>query len=315
MSWYKPKAVRRVEILKPNGKPRPLGIPTIWDRMVQQSILQVLEPICEAKFNKHSYGFRPNRSTEHAIAKAYFRIHQNNQNVVRNQSNLSVNFTSATPRNGASIAKYEITFNGSSQTKTAASTINYGLVNSGNDLTLTAKVIDSRGNSTSISKTVTIFDWQPPNAVVTANRRNNYEDETYLKVSANISSVDNKNAIQSIKYRYKQTSSSTYSSYTTIQNNTQYTISINKLYAWDFQFVITDKFGSTTYKLTVAKGVSIVFVDTQKLSIDINKFPSGSNILETTNLSVGGENISFEEGSWTPSIRSRNGTNPTYVVQ
>ena len=188
-------------------------------------------------------------------------------------------------------------------------------MNSGNDLTLTAKVIDSRGNSTSISKTVTIFDWQPPNAVVTANRRNNYEDETYLKVSANISSVDNKNAIQSIKYRYKQTSSSTYSSYTTIQNNTQYTISINKLYAWDFQFVITDKFGSTTYKLTVAKGVSIVFVDTQKLSIDINKFPSGSNILETTNLSVGGENISFEEGSWTPSIRSRNGTTPTYVVQ
>ena len=61
MSWYKPKAVRRVEIPKPNGKTRPLGIPTIWDRMVQQSILQVLEPICEAKFSKHSYGFRLNK--------------------------------------------------------------------------------------------------------------------------------------------------------------------------------------------------------------------------------------------------------------
>lgn len=70
MSWYKPKAVRRVEIPKPNGKLRPLGIPTIWDRIVQQSILQVLEPICEAKFNKHSYGFRPNRSAEYALADA-----------------------------------------------------------------------------------------------------------------------------------------------------------------------------------------------------------------------------------------------------
>lgn len=74
MSWYKPKAVRRVEIPKPNGKIRPLGIPAIWDRMVQQSILQVLEPICEAKFSKHSYGFRPNKSAENAVAEACNKI-------------------------------------------------------------------------------------------------------------------------------------------------------------------------------------------------------------------------------------------------
>lgn len=74
---FKPMAVRRVEIEKPGGGIRPLGIPTIEDRMFQQCIKQILEPIVEAKLYHGSYGFRPDRSAENAIAKVMQLININ----------------------------------------------------------------------------------------------------------------------------------------------------------------------------------------------------------------------------------------------
>ena len=178
------------------------------------------------------------------------------------------------------------------KTITSAGNIDYGVINSGSNLTLTVKVTDSRGNTNSCTKTVIFLPWVLPSGIITLKRKNNYENETYLKVQASYSSIDSKNTI-TIQYQFKKTTESTYSSLANLSNNTQITLQKDKASAWDFKIVIKDKFGTTTYNTILAKGQFIFFVDTKKLSVGVNCFPknnesleiNGSPVLEYTEIS------------------------------
>ena len=229
-------------------------------------------------FSSSNISYKDNNSTTVGVTG-------NNQYLVQNLSSLLVTISAASGNKGASITKYEATLNGVTKTITSAGNIDFGVINSGSNLSLSVKVTDSRGNTTTASKTISFLPWSLPTGIITLKRKNNYENETYLKVQASYSSINSKNSV-TIKYQYKKTSDSSYSTLTTISNNSQITLSLSNENAWDFKIIITDKFGTTTYNVVLSRGRFIFFVDTKKLSVGINCFPVNAESLEINGCQV-----------------------------
>lgn len=206
----------------------------------------------------------------------------NNQQIVRNQSTLRISVTNLSAKKSATISTVTCALNGTTYTGTisgTSSTFNIGTVNIASNTTATIKVTDSRGYSASQNLTIQILDWVLPSAIITMQRQNNYYDPTTINVDGSISSVDSKNTI-AIKLRYKKVGTSTWSSYVTMQDNVSQTITMDNDFSWDIQVVISDRFGSTTYNLTLNRGLPLAYFDRLRNSVGFNTLPGYDKSVE-----------------------------------
>ena len=211
-----------------------------------------------------------------------------NQHIIRNNSTLKINVSNAQALNSATLKSITAVVNGNAYAGTlngSTGVVNVGTVNISSDVKVAVKLTDSRGNEGIREITVLVYDWTLPSAIIKLNRKNNYYSESILNVNANYASIGGKNSV-TIKYCTKKVSDSTFSTYTTIQNNTDANFTADNSYEWNVQVNVADKLGSTTYNLLLPRGIPIAYVDTKKNSFGVNCFPKNEKSLEINGKTV-----------------------------
>lgn len=219
-----------------------------------------------------TFTYKDNNSTTTAIT-------ENNQRIIRSNSNLLFTLGSATAKNSSTISKYEVTFNGVTKSRTSAGDLDFGKINLSSNATATLKVTDSRGFTASKDITIIVDDWVLPTALITLNRKNNFYSESYLKVDGSYSSLNSKNTM-TIQYQYKKVSEANYSTLTTISDNVQTTLELDNNYQWNIKVLVKDKIGTTTYNLVLDRGIPIIYFDRLNSNVGINCFPDGNYKLD-----------------------------------
>lgn len=211
-----------------------------------------------------------------------------NQKIIRNQSTLQFDITNAEAKKEATLSSLTADINGNVYTGTISGTtgtINVGTLDLSKNEQIPVILTDSRGFTTTAPLIVQVLDWETPTANITLERQNNFYSETDITVDANYSSLDGLNTID-IKVRTKKTTDQNYGAYTNLSDNVTTTLTLDNLYDWDVQVLVTDRLGSTTYNLNLSKGMPIIYFDRLKQSVGINCFPNGTETLEIHNQDV-----------------------------
>lgn len=212
----------------------------------------------------------------------------NNQLIIQNHSTLQINGTNLSAKKSATLSSIVASINGVNYNGTISgttATFSVGALNISNNINATITLTDSRGLTAVKTLPITILEYSQPSAIITLARENNFYSTTNIKVEANYSSLDSHNVI-TIKTRYKKTTDANYGAYVTLTDGVTSQLTLDNNYQWDVQVLVQDSISSTTYNLTLDKGIPIVFFDRALRSMGVNCFPIQSNTLELDNVDL-----------------------------
>ena len=218
----------------------------------------------------------------------------NDQDIVRNHSTLSYSASGLTAKNGASIVSCSVTVNGANISLTVSgdsASGTGGVIDSGTDIDAVFTVTDSRGLTCTETKKINMIDWSVPSAIITLKRHNNFYTETDLTVDARYSSINGNNQI-TITYQATKEGDSSPSVSGSLQDNVTSVVNLDNNYAWTVVVTLVDSLGgTTTYTLSVSRGMPIIYFDRLKSSVGVNCFPQNEKSFE-----VNGYDLTFHKG-------------------
>lgn len=239
----------------------------------------------DASVCKPSIGGASYKDTNSSIVA----ITENDQLILQNKSVVEFTATGLTANNSASISSCSVTVNNQTYPLTVSGSTATGgnaTIDSASDIEATITVTDSRGLTASKSVTLTMLELSNPSAIITMARQSNYYPETDITVDAKYSSVNGENTI-TISYACTKDGDAAPTVSGTLDDNVEATIVLDNDYAWTVVVTLVDRFeNTTTYTLTLSRGMPIIYFDRLKSSVGINCFPQGVKTLEVNGINV-----------------------------
>lgn len=217
-----------------------------------------------------------------------------NQHIVQNKSSLRIAIpaTTGVAKYGATASLYSVVVNGVELTSpyTASATVfEFGTINVDANTSAQVSVIDSRGIRTTKTIQITIIPYSKPTIIGSALRNNGFDNSTTISATGSISSVNVKNAVTTITYRSKLSTSETWGSnqsMTQTTTNLVFTtnspvVSFDNTLTYNIEITVTDKLGGTdTAVIFLEAGRPIIFIDKRHKSLGVGMFPTHDNSLE-----------------------------------